>query len=168
MSGSTNQSSTPLRSLGLLPVILFGMMWASFGIVAFIQISAWGRAYDHKMSRIATGTVPKTTLFVASIRPNGDDQPGWIVWLSSDRTQRARIVAARQVASADDLSVGQELSAYQFRDEYLIPTLDRGGHSWGRWLFLAFGLVPPMTVAGVAGGVWLWRRRKPADAGPRF
>jgi hypothetical protein len=152
---------TALSVLGRIETVIFACLWAGFGIVAFIQISAWGRAYDQKQAAIAKGAVQEETLYVAVVNHSQRNTGGWDLGIRKKSVDASKIVEYRHVNARDKLAVGTPIAAFKFPDGYLIPRFDQGGFNWGRWAFLAFGLVPPMIV-GTTAGLLAWRRKHDA------
>ena len=136
MAGGT-PTAKGLTALGRMEVVLFLIAWAALGIVAFVQITAWGGEFDRKQALIASGKVPEQTLFIASIEPSTRNVRGWEIGLSTADLDRSTIVTQRHLNSRQDLALSQRVAAYKFGDGWLIPQFDRGGHNWGRWISLA-------------------------------
>lgn len=133
----------PLQVLSLLGPLSFAFFWMAFGIFAFFLIRAWGIEYDRKVALIQRGAVPPETLYVTRVFQNDDGR--WQVSLG----KAEREVAWRSTDDSAELPVGSAVTAYRFDQDYLIPCLDRGGHSWGKWVFLGFGLLPVPVFAGI-------------------
>lgn len=97
------------------------------------------------------GEVRPETLHVLRVdRPAKGSDGDWQIVLG----EGDKIVDSRQVHSPDGVHVGGEVVAYRFGERYLIPQFDRGGHHWGKWIFLAFGLLPLPVIAAV----WYFKR----------
>jgi hypothetical protein len=142
--------------LRLFPLIVFGCVWAGFGIFAFVQISAWGRIYEHNVALVASGKVPAETLYIASMnKGTGNQDDGRYIGLSTTYPPVEKITEYEHVISIKDLEIGMPMDAYRIDGRYFIPKIHTGGHEWGKWLFLAFGLVPPLL-----GTAFLVIRRK--------
>lgn len=149
----------PVQSV--VPLVIFGCMWAAFGIAAFFMIRQWGQAYDRKMAMIAGGKVAPRTLYVVSIQPAEGDR--WNVGLSLRRRVRnASIDDYEQVrtlgSGKEVLAVGSRVTGYQFDGRWFIPRFAPGGFGWGQWAALAVGLVPPLAGAGI--GALVVRRKR--------
>jgi hypothetical protein len=138
-----------VKVVAIVQMCLFAVAWMGFGVFAFCMVHRWGIEYDRKMEMVRHGQVKSEPLRVMGISPD-KDRGGWNVSLGKDGTA----VAWRSDNKVDDLRVGGDTAAYRFGDEYLIPRFDRGGHHWGKWIFLAFGMLP----LPVAGGALLLRK----------
>lgn len=140
------QSMLPhaLNSMAVAGPAFFALLWMAFGIFAFFQIHAWGVEYDRKMTMIERGEVKPDALNVTSVSAD-KDHGSWYVAIGKGK----KAVAWRSVDKVDDVVVGGPVTAYRFGDDYLIPRFDRGGHHWGKWVFLAVGLLPVPVIGGV-------------------
>ena len=141
----------PINAFAAVELCLFASVWIAFGVFAFFQIHAWGIEYDRKIAVIARGETTPETLNVLEVRQptRSQEDSRWLIVLGNGE----KTVAWRHVDAPNDIRVGSEAIAYRFGDEYLIPQFDRGGHHWGKWVFLAVGLIP----VPIAGGVVLFR-----------
>lgn len=127
------------KKQGLATVCLVaGVPFLLFGIVAFFQISAWGKQWEERKAKVERGEVPREKAEVVEkykkereavlvLRVEGDEkifyrEPEEAIW--------------RGVRKGDRLSV------YRFGKKFFVPKTDVGGHEWGRWAFLAFGSLP--------------------------
>jgi hypothetical protein len=136
------------------------LAWAGFGIFAFFRINAWGNEYDRKMALINSGQVAPETLRVDSISRERESGR-WNIRL---RGGSLRDPEFRTINDRAGLAVGSNVAAYRFDDSYLFPQFDTGGHHWGKWVFLAFGVVPPLLVGGGIAVVSRLRRRRERDS----
>lgn len=151
-------SSDGFHPTGLTPLILFGCLWAGFGIASFIVIGQWERAYNRKMALIRDGAVQPQTLYVTRI-VHDRDEGNWGIGLNprpgSSRSDEAYWAT---VTKLDGLAIGTPVMAYLIHGKWFVPRFS-GGFSGGKWVFLAFGLVPPLLVATVALAVRAIRKR---------
>jgi hypothetical protein len=134
----------PIKVLAVMGPIFFALAWMAIGFYAFFQIHAWGVKYDRKMAMIERGEVKPDTLCVTNVSED-KDHDGWFVAIGKG----GKAVAWRSVNKVDDIQVGGTVAAYRFDDAYLIPQFDRGGFRWGKWVFLAVGLLPIPVIGGI-------------------
>lgn len=159
-NASQSALAAPLRAMSVLGPIFFALIWTAFGLFAFFQIHAWGVEYDRKMAMIERGEVKPETLHVTGVSED-KEHGGWHIAIGKN----GKAVAWRSDNKIEDIRVGSAVTAYRFGDSYLIPRFDRGGHSTGKWIFLAFGLLPWPVI----GGVLLFkilRRRSVLESSP--
>jgi hypothetical protein len=147
----------PVTALAVVEVGLFAAVWMGFGVFAFVMVHRWGVEFDRKMEMIGRGEVKPETLRVVGISQD-KEHGGWNVSLGKG----GKAVAWRSDNKVEDLRVGSETDAYRFGDGYLVPRFDRGGHHWGKWVFLGFGLLP----LPVAGGALLFKTLRRARQHP--
>ncbi len=154
------QAIRPIQALIGLELGLFVVGWIAFGLIAFMQIRDWGTEYDRKVAAVTRGDVQPETLHVLGIREKSsesEDIARWVVVLGDKENEN--IVASRRLRNPNTIDVGSEVIAYRFGNSYLIPRFDRGGHNWGKWAFLAVGLLPIPIVCGIVLFRVLRRRR---------
>jgi hypothetical protein len=163
-----NQPTTlrnALQILGGLEIGLFLLCWLALCIVAFFMINAWGVEHDRRMAAIESGEIRPDTLRVSRFHQMKAND-----YLAVFVNEAGEEIATRKVTDPPampvlptrrgDLRVGDDVVAYRFGEEYLIPNLDGGGHYWGKWVFLALGLLPIPVIGGIAfSRKWLQRRR---------
>lgn len=143
---------------GLTPLILFGCLWAAFGIVSFVVIGQWERAYNRKTAMIRDGTVQPQTLYVTRIE-HDRDEGNWGIGLNRrPGPSRSDEAYWATVTKLDGLTLGTPVPAYLIDGKWFVPRFS-GGFSWGKWVFLAFGLVPPVLGATVALAIRAIRKR---------
>ena len=147
------------RPTGATPLILFGCLWATFGIVSFVQISHWEREHNRKMAMISAGAVQPQTLYVTRIDPDRSEGQ-WGIGLSQQPapSRSADAEVYEQVTKLDGLRMGSRVPAYRIDGKWFVPRFS-GGFSWGKWVFLGFGPGPPLLVAAVALAVRAGRKR---------
>jgi hypothetical protein len=153
MSRNTNsernsefQQSMLWRTMKIMPLvglILFALIWMSFGFFLFFLIHTWDIEYNRKLAMIARGEVNPVTLNVLGVSEDKNNG-GWNVSLGSD----GKAVAWRTVGKKKELQVGDGIIAYRFDDNYLIPQVD-GGFGWGKWVFFTVGLMPIVIIGSV-------------------
>ncbi len=156
--------SSGIEKFGAVQFMLFWCVWAAFGIFAFFQIGQWGHDYDRKMSLVAAGKVPAQRLYVASIY-RGQEEGGWNIGLSTDVQKRppAILDVYGRMKELRGLAIGSEVTAYRIDGKWFVPRFFTGGFNWGKWVFLCFGLIPPL-IAGIAMRLVSARRLKTAVA----
>ena len=151
----------PMKAMAVVGPIMFALMWMGFGLFAFFQIQAWGVAFDRKMAMIERGEVKPDTLSVTGLSED-KKHGGWNIAMGKE----AKAVAWRTTNDVEEIRVGSTVAAYRFDDAYLIPRFDRGGHEWGKWVFLAIGFLP-LPVIGLVLLVKVLRGRpQPPEGGP--
>jgi hypothetical protein len=150
ISGSDNQrgalsgmSVLLLKAWGVVVPIICALVWMAFGLSLFVQIRAWGVAYDRKMGMIERGEVRPETLCVMEL--SKDKEHGWHIAMGKN----GKAVAWRTDSKIEGIQVGSTVAAYRFGDTYLIPRFDRGGFHWAKWVFLVVALLPLPIVGGV-------------------
>jgi hypothetical protein len=160
MTADSSSFALGFQRLSAVPLVIFGCIWAGFGIVAFIQISHWGREYDRKMAMIASGKVQPQMLYVARIDRDADAGE-WGIGLNRrrDQTRSTDNDEYGHVKNLGGLTLGAPVPAYRIDGKWFVPRLNSGGFNLGKWVFLAFGLAPPLLAAGVAILVSVRRRR---------
>jgi hypothetical protein len=137
---------------------LFVLLWVGFGVGAFFHIRSWEAEHDRRMAAIRAGEVEPVTLYVlAAYRDEG--RGTWLVKLG---TGESGVVACRQAASIEGLAVGTPMEAYRYPDGYFIPRFYNDVR-WGKYAFLAFGLLP-LPVLGLVLAVRRARRPRPTAA----
>ena len=133
-----------------IPLLIFTILWGGFGLFAFVQIHIWGVAYDAKIEKIASGQAIPESFEVLKIQSDGDDTA-----ITFRRAERPETVI--ETGDAHTIKVGDSVKAYRFDNDWFIPEIHRGGHHWGKWIFLAFGLIPPLIA-------WLvWRVKQKSE-----
>jgi hypothetical protein len=142
-----------MKVMAIVGPIIFALIWMGFGIFAFFLIHSWGVEYDHKLETIKRGEVKPITLYVTDLSENKKSR-NWNVAIGVG----GKAVAWRSPNDVAGLQLGSPVTAYRFGDNYLIPQFDRGGHHWGEWIFLAFGMLP-LPIIGVIILVSLLRGR---------
>jgi hypothetical protein len=143
-----------MKVMAIVGPIVFALIWMGFGLFAFFLIGSWGVEYDRKMEMINRGEVKPMALYITDLSKN-KNSGNWNVAIGSG----GRPVAWRTTNEIEGVRVGSTVNAYRFGDDYLIPQFDRGGHHWGKWIFLGFGLLP-VPIFGIVLFVRLLRRRE--------
>lgn len=128
------------------PLAIFFVLWGGFGLFFFFLGHHWGVEYDQKIEKISRGEVQPEMFEVREISSDGED-----TYVRFRREHTDAIVT--ETGSARTITVGDKVKAYHFGNEWFIPEIHCGGHHWGKWIFLAFGLLPPMLT-------WIFMRRK--------
>ena len=134
-----------------VPLLILTVLWGGFGLFAFVQIHLWGVANDAKIEKIASGKAIPELFEVLKINSDGDDTA-----VTFRRAERPETVI--ETGDAHTIHVGDAVKAYRFDNDWFIPEIHRGGHHWGKWIFLAFGLIPPL----IAWVVWRAKYRDEA------
>jgi hypothetical protein len=126
------------------PLAIFFVLWGGFGLFFFFLGHHWGVEYDKKIEKISRGEEPE---IFEVLKILNDDEDTYVRF-RREGTDEIVTVAG----SARTISVGSKVQAYRISNEWFIPEIHRGGHHWGKWIFLAFGLLPPLLT-------WIfWRR----------
>jgi len=131
---------------------------------AFFRFELGGNEFDRKMALIAAGQVPRELLFVNSIQ-HDSQQDSWSVGVSGAPNAPVRQTQYYQSQTLDGLNVGAQIDGYRFGQEDFIPRFNKGGFAWGKWMFLGFGVVPPVLAAGIGIAVSRHRRRNTGTIG---
>jgi len=153
--------ASSFKAVSLIGLIVFALVWLTFGCVAFVQIHQWDIQYDQKMKMIECGEVKPDNLDVQGLF---DDAKAGVRRVTLAKNGKA--VAWRSINKAEGLRVGESVPAYAFGEDYIIPRFDRGGFHWGKWVFLGFGLFPLVVIGCVAlVKVLLGRRRSSNSSG---
>jgi hypothetical protein len=134
------------RTMKIMPrvgLILFALIWMSFGLFLFFLIHTWDIEYNRKMAMIDRGEVNPVTLIVLGVSEDKNNG-GWKVSLGPG----GKAVAWRTISKKEQLHTGDSVIAYRFDDNYLIPQVD-GGFGWGKWAFFTVGLMPIVIIGSV-------------------
>ncbi len=134
-----------MKSVGI-SLALGGMLLAAFGVGAFFMINQWGVDYEQRKAIIQSGEVPSKTLTIQkkhSYRSGTGSNSKiryQLVLLNPDGEKYTKSVLNRNAWEA--LQPNDQLEGYRFEDRYHIPSIDTGGHHWGKWVFLGIGCFP--------------------------
>jgi hypothetical protein len=166
MNRAEPQKRHPLEIVGFIEAAIFGCLWFGAGLAIFIWSIRVKADYDLLQQRLRDGTIAPTTLYVQSLEDKGDNHDfiahgsgNWIVrFANSD----GRIVLRRFVKNPNDFPVGSAVSVLPFNGSYIIPKLGEGNNFVAAWIFLVWGLMPWLCVAGYFT-FKKFRRRRPAD-----
>jgi hypothetical protein len=144
----------PSKTAIIVQMILMAATPMALGIVAFCIIHGWDVEFQRKLEMIRRGEVKPETLSIIKINREKGNPMGAIAF-GKDK----KIMVWRVKMPLEGAQIGDETTAYPFDEEYLIPRFDRGNF-WGKWIFLAGGLL--MAFLGCGGMLLhiLWRSRR--------
>lgn len=128
--------------------LIAGIPFLIFGIVAFSIIGSWGKQWEERKDLVNSGQIPEqkatiTKKFISKNRSFDNVKIDHVVVLKNKDMKRIiRRTPPKKIWN--QLSNGDEISIYQFGEDFFIPATDVGGHHWGKWVFLGFGSTPIM------------------------
>tara|TARA_B100001093_G_scaffold505916_1_gene563998 strand:- start:38 stop:508 length:471 start_codon:yes stop_codon:yes gene_type:complete len=127
--------------------LIAGIPFIIFGLFMFFQVNQWGKEWEKRKEIADSGSISVTEIVVTkkwehkskSVTNNSID-----VDYNISLTDNTKRMINRSLSKDlwKKIRIGYKFSAYLIEDEYYIPRLDTGGHNWGKWAFLGFGLSP--------------------------
>lgn len=152
-----NRIADAMKGVVLVSTGLAAVMWLAAFIALFCLIHYWDVEFHRKMEMIERGEVKPETLQITRVVKN--DGGGWNVGLTA---KGKKDTAWRTDVALDNPHVGDTMPGYRFDDKYLIPQLG-DGNFWGKWIFLAVGMLPLVVIGIVLLVMALRKSTKPSE-----